>query len=68
MDERRQNSPEKAKGWPSSIGGKPLPPAVEEWLSTMEERRRKRRETRAEAERHLKEAGRIIDDLKRSLF
>jgi hypothetical protein len=65
MDEVRQNNPD--LNWPNGLCGKPLPPAVEEWLRTREEGKREREEAYARINRRLEEARKTIDRMKRSV-
>jgi hypothetical protein len=65
MDERRQNKSD--LDWPNGFGGKPLPPAVEEWLRTRDEGKREREEAYARINYHLEEARKSIDRMKRSV-
>lgn len=63
MDDLRQNDSD--LDWPNGFCGEPLPPEIEEWLTSREPGERSRKKLRSEAEEHLEEAQRLLDSLKR---
>lgn len=65
MDDLRQNNSD--LDWPNGLCGKPLPPAVEEWLRSRDEGKREREEAFADLRRNIEKNRRRIDRLKRSV-
>jgi hypothetical protein len=65
MDELRQNKSD--LDWPNGLCGKPLPPAVEEWLRTRDQGKRESEEAFTRINHRLEETKKTIDRLKRSV-
>lgn len=65
MQELRQNKSDLE--WPNGLGGEPLPPAIEEWLTTHKQEDRERQEALANLHRNIEKTRKTIDRLKRSV-